>query len=103
VSGARISAVTFDGRSVELFNEPGQFGLKRMIDAATRKRKEGGVWELRWAAGNVAVAVDLKTTSGAEADGNGASGRGFKGMRLPEAIVGHAASGPTMAALGGGQ
>jgi type VI secretion system protein ImpL len=27
VPGARISAVTFDGRTVELFNEPGQFGL----------------------------------------------------------------------------
>jgi len=58
--GARITAVTFDGRTVELFNEPGQFGLKRMIDAAAKKRKDGGVFELRWTQGEVAVALDLK-------------------------------------------
>eukprot|EP01032_Pedospumella_encystans_P031944 gene31944-36065_t len=44
--GARITAVAFDGRSVELFNEPGRFGLKRMIDAAVRRRKEEGVTTL---------------------------------------------------------
>lgn len=89
-SGVRISAVTFDGRTVELFNEAGQFGLKRMIDAATRKRKDGGVFELRWANGNVAVAVDLKITSSRTADGGGdtSRNRGFHGMRLPESIVG---------------
>lgn len=88
--GVRITAVTFDSRTVELFNEAGQFGLKRMIDAATRKRKEGGVFELRWANGNVAVAVDLKITSSRVADGGGDTSkrRGFHGMRLPESIVG---------------
>jgi type VI secretion system protein ImpL len=108
VAGARISAVTFDGRTVELFNEPGQFGLKRMIDAASRKRKDGGVFELRWTAGNVAVAVDLKITSSAEATGSGdsaAAGRGFRGLRLPDAIVGRVSAAPAVAALAntGGQ
>jgi type VI secretion system protein ImpL len=107
-AGARISAVTFDGRTVELFNEPGQFGLKRMIDAATRKRKDGGVFELRWAGGNVAVAIDLKITSSAESNGRGdsaAPGRGFHGLRLPDTIVGHLAAPPAAATLAstGGQ
>jgi len=94
VQGARITAVTFDGRTVELFNEPGQFGLKRMIDAASKKRKDGGVFELRWARGEVVVAVDLKITSSAETTGAGAGGtaalqeQGFRGMQLPETIVG---------------
>lgn len=92
--GARITAVTFDGRTVELFNEPGQFGLKRMIDAAAKKRKDGGVFELRWTQGDVAVALDLKITSSAETTGAGAGGtaavqeQGFRGMQLPETVVG---------------
>ena len=105
--GVRITAVTFDGRTVELFNEAGQFGLKRMIDAATRKRKDGGVFELRWANGNVSVAVDLKITSSASTSGNGdaaSHGRGFHGMRLPESIVGRTmeTSAPAVAAISAG-
>ena len=87
-AGARITAVTFDGRTVELFNEPGQFGLKRMIDAAAKKRKDGGVFELRWTRGEVAVAVDLKIISSAETTGarsaSAVQEQGFRGMRLPE-------------------
>jgi type VI secretion system protein ImpL len=91
IPGARITAVAFDGRSVELFNEPGQFGLKRMIDAAARKRKDGGVHELRWTSGAIAVALDLKIVSSPEVGGSEASApqeQGFRGMRLPETIAG---------------
>ena len=89
VPGARITAVAFDGRSVELFNEPGQFGLKRMIDAAARRRKEEGVHELRWTNGGISVALDLKITSSPEASGGSApQDQGFRGMKLPESIVG---------------
>ncbi|MDC8755997.1 type VI secretion system membrane subunit TssM [Janthinobacterium fluminis] len=102
--GARITAITFDGRSVELFNEPGQFGLKRMIDAASKKRKEGGVYELRWSSGNVSVAFDLKITSNPEASGDdaGPQQQGWRGMTLPEAIVGRAAPAPAAPAPGAG-
>ncbi|QGZ42982.1 type VI secretion system membrane subunit TssM [Pseudoduganella flava] len=90
--GARITAVTFDGRTVELFNEPGEFGLKRMIDAAQKQRKEGGVHELRWSAGGVSVAVDLRITSSAAVTSQSASPTpGYGGMQLPETIVGAAA------------
>jgi type VI secretion system protein ImpL len=94
--GARITAVTFDGRSVELFNEPGQFGLRRMIDAARRTRKDGGAFELRWEKGSVAVSVDLKIVSNTS-DG----GDGYRGLRLPETFVGRATLAPaTVAAIG---
>lgn len=104
-SGAKITAVTFDGRTVELFNEPGQFGLKRMIEAAAKKKKDGGIHELRWSAGSVTVAVDLKITSSAEAGASsGAAGsQGFRGMRLPVTIVGRPIETPAMAAAGGAQ
>jgi len=90
VSGARVSAVTFDGRTVELFNQPGQFGLQRLFEAAQRKRKDGGVFELRWSAQNVSVAVDLKIVSSPQSTGGGGQGQGqgFRGLRLPPAIVG---------------
>ncbi len=94
-SGARITALTFDGKTVELFNEPGQFGLKRLIDTAAKKRKDGGIFELKWSNGAVAVAVDLKVVSTAEAGGGDAPGqaRGFQGLRLPQTIVGRASAG----------
>ena len=99
--GARISAITFDGRTVELFNEPGQYGLKRMIDAAAKKRKDGGVFELRWSRGEVAVNVDLKITSSPETSGAAAATavqeQGFRGMQLPETIVGAAPAPPVAA------
>jgi type VI secretion system protein ImpL len=105
--GARVSAVTFDGRTVELFNEPGQFGLKKMLGAASQKRKDGGVHELAWSGGNVSVAIDLKIVSNAEAGGDTATAsRGFNGLRLPETIVGHvglpAAQAPAVASVSNG-
>ena len=105
-AGARITAVTFDGRTVELFNEPGQFGLKRMVGAAQRRRKDDGSFELRWAAGNgasaVAVSVDLKIVSSPDSSGGAqASSKGFHGMRLPPAIVGRATPEAAVASLDG--
>jgi type VI secretion system protein ImpL len=93
VPGARITAVSFDGRSVDVFNEPGQFGLKRMIDSASKQRKEGGVYELRWTTGAITIALGLKITSSPETNGGNASApqeQGFRGMTLPETIVGAA-------------
>ncbi|MGV7210260.1 type VI secretion IcmF C-terminal domain-containing protein [Oxalobacteraceae bacterium A2-2] len=88
--GARITAVGADGRSVELFNEPGEQGLKRMIDAASKQRKEGGVFELRWASGAMSVGLNLKITSSPDAGGAPAQGPGLRGMTLPETVVGGA-------------
>ena len=105
VPGARISAQTPDGRTVELFNEPGHDALKHMVSAAVRKGKDGGVFELRWTSGKVAVAVDVKIISMPDpakpADKQAA--RGFRGMRLPQSIVGRdgpAAPGVALAAAG---
>ncbi len=84
-SGVRISGVTPDGRMVELFSEGGAAGLRRMIDSASRTRKEEGVHELRWNAAGVAVSVDLRITS---TPGSAPGDSGFHGMRLPATVVG---------------
>ena len=104
--GARISAVSVDGRSLELFSEPSEQGLKRMIDSAVRKRKENGVFELRWSSGAVTVALELKIVSHAQVPASGsAPNAGFRGLRLPTNIVGRAVAAPagmTLAASAGG-
>jgi len=96
VPGAKITAVTFDGRTVEVANQPGRFGLERLINSATRKRKDGGVFELGWSNGAVAVAVDLKIISSSQVSGATSDKAGstptLRGMKLPEAIVGGVAS-----------
>ncbi|NMM38561.1 MAG: type VI secretion system membrane subunit TssM [Glaciimonas sp.] len=93
VPGARITAVTFDGRTVEVANQPGRFGLERLINSATRKRKAGGVFELNWVGGGASVSVDLKIISSPQVSG-ATSGTGttpsLRGMKLPESIAGGA-------------
>lgn len=92
VPGAKITAVTFDGRTVEVANQPGRFGLERLINSATRKRKDGGVFELGWSNGPVTVAVDLKIISSSQVSGatsdKGGSTPSLRGMKLPETIAG---------------
>jgi type VI secretion system protein ImpL len=88
VPGARITAVAFDGRSVDVFNEAGQFGLRRMIDAAAKQKRDGGVFELRWTAGAITVTMGLKIVSSPESAGTEPQEQGFRGMKLPETIVG---------------
>jgi len=83
--GARIMALTLDGRQVELFSAAGASGLRSMIDAANRTRKDDGVHELRWSASGVAVTLDLRISSTPAAAGGDS---GFRGMRLPEKVVG---------------
>jgi type VI secretion system protein ImpL len=104
VHGARISAVTVDGRTVELFSETSDQGLKKMIDAATKKKKDGGVFELRWTSGPATVALDLKIVSNPDAPA-APQGQGFRGLRLPASIVGREmpAAGNAVALAGGAQ
>ena len=61
--GVRITGVTFDGRQLSFFNEPGRFGLEKMINSAQRRRIDGQVFELKWPQADVAVAVQLRILS----------------------------------------
>jgi type VI secretion system protein ImpL len=86
-----VTAVTFDGRTVELFNVPGVQGLEKLMAAATIKKLERGLGEFRWTSGSTTVAVTLKLISDAASTGDAQASRGFNGLRLPDAVVGHAA------------
>ncbi|QID18112.1 type VI secretion system membrane subunit TssM [Nitrogeniibacter mangrovi] len=65
--GARIVATTFDGRSVEVVNFPGRYGLEKLINSARRQRKPEGTFQLAWEKAGVTVKVDLRIISSAQA------------------------------------
>ncbi|MFK3737276.1 type VI secretion system membrane subunit TssM [Massilia sp. TN1-12] len=99
VPGAKITALTPEGRNVVLLDEPGHFGLKKMIDAAQRKRKDGGVFELNWQNGNVTVTANLKVLPSAPAPAQAAQpAQGFKRLRLPDVITAPAPQPPAVPA-----
>ena len=91
--GVRLTAVTTDGRTVEIFNEPGRFGLERLFAAATKVKKADGN-ELTWEKDGHAVTVQLRIVSqpGAAAPSSAdAHGRGsavLLGLQLPPLIAG---------------
>jgi type VI secretion system protein ImpL len=106
VPGAKITAVTPEGRNVVVLDEPGHFGLKKMIDAAQRKRKDGGVFEMSWQTAGVTVTANLKVLPAASAPAPvqaAAPGQGFKRLRLPETITAPKPAGaPVRTAMAGG-
>lgn len=96
--GVKISGVTYDGRTVEFFNEPGRYGLEKMINTAQRKRTDSGAFELRWPQGPLAVALQLRIISNASAPAaapattaaGGASTGGGRPGALPAMVAGGA-------------
>ncbi len=94
VPGSRISAITPEGRTVVLLNEPGHFGLKKMVEAAKRKRKDNGVFELSWDNAGVVVTANLKIVgTNKPAAAPVQSGQGFKRLKLPDTIIAAAPAG----------
>lgn len=90
--GARITGVTMDGRSIELLNVPGRFGLQRMFETAERRKLGDGSNELSWAQGSHAVTIQLRVISqpgpSAQATTAPAGGTGLRGLRLPPVVAG---------------
>ena len=90
--GSRITAVAPDGRTVVLLNEPGLEGLKKMLEAATKKSADKKVYELTWNNGGVSVTANIRVTGKRRMPVAAAPvpGQGFKRMKLPDSIIGAA-------------
>jgi type VI secretion system protein ImpL len=98
--GAKVTATTFDGRSIDVVNEPGNFGLEKLINAAQSKKNPDGSFDLSWTESGVTVAMKLRIISGGQSapavtntDGEGETegeknGSGLYGVKLPPTIVG---------------
>ncbi len=86
--GARISAVAFDGRTVELVNEAGNFGLEKLLSSAQRVREPDGSFQLTWSRDNVNVSVKLRVVQNTQAGGGDSpQGKGLRGTVLPPSIA----------------
>ena len=89
--GARITATAFDGTVVEVVNEPGRFGLERLISGAQRKPNPDGSFEMSWSKSNITVPVRLRIISNAQAASAGGAepgSQGLRNLRLPTTVAG---------------
>ena len=106
--GARITATTTDGRTIEVFNEPGRFGLERLFAAAKKAKTADGNNELTWTRDGVSVSVQLRIISqpGATAQASGAgqtkASSGLLGLKLPAQVAGGPDVPAVTAAVAGG-
>ena len=82
-------------------NQPGRFGLERLINSAQRKKLDDGIFELAWTSGAHTVSIDLRIISSPQvsaapnaAAGAAASGSPTKqsllGLKLPATVAGGA-------------
>lgn len=87
IPGARITAVDLEGQTHTIFDEPGEYGINRLIDSAQRTQR-GGSFELIWKNQqnpNLAVKVNFRLIS--SNSGQIGSSRGYAGMQLVNQVV----------------
>jgi type VI secretion system protein ImpL len=102
--GATLTATSFDGRTIELVNEPGRYGLEKLINSAKRTRNPDGTFSLSWTQGSVTVALSMKiisTSQPSSGGGNAPQQQSLAGVRLPESVADAAAARAAAAALSG--
>ncbi|MBN3759546.1 type VI secretion system membrane subunit TssM [Burkholderia sp. Ac-20365] len=87
--GATLSATTFDGRTIQLVNEPGRYGLEKLINTAQRTRRPDGTFDLTWTQGNVSVSVSMRiiSTSQATTSGDAPQQQSLRGLKLPSSVA----------------
>lgn len=88
IPGARITAVDLEGKTHTVLDEPGEYGINRLVEGAQRTQK-GNAFEMVWRSKqnpDVSVKVNFRLVSGDTA-GNIGSNPGYKGMALSEQVV----------------
>ncbi|UKE68203.1 type VI secretion system membrane subunit TssM [Xanthomonas cerealis pv. cerealis] len=87
VPGAKITAVTSDGRSVEMFNAPGKNGLKRLLTAAAKESLDDVTRRFTWSDQGVSISVQLRIVQNADTAAGG-GGDWQRGLQLPATVAG---------------
>lgn len=88
IPGARITAVDLQGQTHTIFDEPGEYGINRLIDSAQRKEQNGS-FEMVWRSKtdpSVFVKVNFRLISGSSSGGIGSS-RGYSGLQLVDKVT----------------
>jgi type VI secretion system protein ImpL len=93
--GAKITGVTTDGRTVEIVNFPGQFGLEKLINSAQRNKRDNDLFSMSWTRDDIKVSVNFRLISDARAAGvstatSAGAGNGLRGLTLPATVAGTA-------------
>ena len=94
VPGAKITAVTSDGRTVDVLDAPGANGFARMMQVAQVQQRDDSS-TLTWSAQNVSVTIEMRTQGQ-----SGGGGDWQRGLRLPATVAGQPA--PAAAVAGDG-
>jgi len=82
--GVRITGVDLDGRRVEVINEPGAYGLQRLLGSARKRPLGNNSFELSWAHDSHVVSVQLRLISHANSGPSSLDG----GMNNPNSATG---------------
>ena len=88
IPGARITAVDLQGQTHTIFDEPGEYGINRLIDSAQRKEQNGS-FEMIWKSKTdpaLFVKVNFRLISGNNAGAVGSS-RGYTGLQLVDKVT----------------
>lgn len=106
--GVHIFGTDIEGNTIEFLNEPGGYGLERMLESAKSTNLGNGMFDLRWKAKTrQVVGVQLRLISNTSAARTGPSEAGgmanppsvsgrLQGMSLPATVVGDGASHATV-------
>ena len=103
VPGVRITAVTGDGRTVDVFTHAGDNAMVEMYAAAEKKSLGKQHYQLTWSDGGASVSVELKIVSVVQPN-SGANDA--LGLRLPALVAGATpvpAAGPAASTAAGAQ
>ncbi|EYU49718.1 type VI secretion protein IcmF [Acinetobacter baumannii 1457504] len=87
IPGARITAVDLQGQTHTIFDEPGEYGINRLIDSAQRKEQNGG-FEMLWRSKtdpSLFVKMNFRLIS--SNSGSIGSSRGYSGMQLVDKVT----------------
>lgn len=85
IPGTKITAVTSDGRTVDIVDAPGSNGLARMIAAASNERRADSSL-LTWSKDGVSISVELRVNNQAQSSGSGGDWK--RGLALPATVAG---------------
>lgn len=88
IPGVRITAIDLEGQTHTIFEEPGEYGINRLIDTAQRIEK-GGHYEMTWSSKNnpkLAVKMLFRLISGSDQHAVGGN-RGYTGLKLVDQVT----------------
>ena len=85
---AKVSVVTYDGRTIDLQSFVGQNALGQLIQSAQSRQNADGSYELQWRQDDWVVPVTMKVISNPRANADGSQRKGLDGTQLPLTVVG---------------